>query len=80
MSKHTYKIQTKYGNQIHIKNSGSDFTMCGKPQENYDTEEGLVTVEGFIKFGRNGTDCCKKCLLVAQQREKLESLNNKEGL
>jgi hypothetical protein len=63
-----WKLKTKYGNAIHLYTLGADKTLCGRPQEDYDTEEGLYTLYQFLKHNRN---CCLKCIQAARRCELL---------
>lgn len=66
--KMTWKVKTKYGNAVHLFKLGEDKTLCGRPGENYDTEEGRYTVTEFLKYHRA---CCLVCLKKARQSELL---------
>jgi hypothetical protein len=58
-----WKVKTSLGKLVHLYELGADKTLCGKPQENYDTEEGLYTLEKFkYDYHLSG---CKKCIQIA---------------
>lgn len=75
MSKHTidtgidllkrYKICGENFHKVHLKNKGDDKTLCGRPQENYDTVEGLYTLDEAKAFHTNSV--CKKCKSIAEK-------------
>ena len=66
-----YRIKTNYGCAIHLRQLTSDKTLCGKPQENYDNEEGTHTIESFLKIYSYTRAACKKCLKIAIDNQKL---------
>jgi hypothetical protein len=57
-----WRLKTKAYNAVHLYTLGEDKTLCGKPQENYDTEEVIVTLTEFKKYNNA---CCKNCLKKA---------------
>lgn len=67
----TWKLKTRRGNAVHLYKLGADKTLCGKPQENYDTEEGTYTLDQFKRL--HGSCHCKKCATKAQEFELLGS-------
>ena len=66
-----WKLKTNGFKAVHLYNSGQDKVLCGRPQENYDTEEGFYTVDSFGSFGRAA---CKSCLKIASSFDRLTAL------
>lgn len=62
-----WKLKTNISRPVlvHLYVLGADKTLCGRPQENYDTEEGLYSLEYFKdKVGRAA---CKQCIKIASK-------------
>lgn len=55
--------------KVHLKNEGDNRTICGRPQENYDTVEGRYTLYQVNKL--HGHSICKRCRLIATSKELL---------
>lgn len=62
-----WKICGDYFHKVHLKIKGEDRTLCGRPQENYDTVEGEYELEKVIK--RHNHAVCKKCKRIATRFE-----------
>ena len=70
-----WKLKTKYNNSVHLYDLGADKTLCGKPQEDYDTEEDTYSLKEFNRFWEHA---CKNCLKKAiKLSKKALSLPNK---
>lgn len=78
MSKLEWKLKTKYNNSVHLYILGEEKTLCGKPQEDYDTEEGTYSLREFNRFQ---IAACKNCLKKAIRiTKKALSLQDKETI
>lgn len=61
-----WKVCGDYFKKVHLKDKSADKTLCGRPQENYDTEEGQFTLETAKKdYGERVI--CKSCTAKAMQ-------------
>lgn len=54
-----WKICGEFNRRVHLKNKGDAKTLCGRPQENYDTAEGEYAMDYVQKI--HGIDLCKTC-------------------
>ena len=62
-----WKIVGAFNRRVHLKIKGADTTLCGRPQENYDTSEGQYSLQMAINSHRR--DLCKTCTNKAYDLE-----------
>ena len=64
-----WKLKTKPKTCIHLYNPGDDKTLCGRPQENYNTSDNTYS---FHEYKRYWESSCKNCLKKAIEYLKKE--------